>query len=63
MIRSAVILRSPVTTAQFKRIAGETGIFRNERYIDASSLPDWEQIALDWVEKAIDPEKRPVETH
>jgi len=62
MIRSVVINKSPVTEAQFRRIAGETGIIKGERYVDASSVPDWEQVGLDWLLKAIDPERRRVPT-
>ena len=57
MLRSAVILSSPVVAAQFRRIAGETGIGRWERYIDASTVPDWEEVGMDWLLKEIDPEK------
>ena len=58
MERSIVIVSSPATAAQFRRIAGETKIARWERYIDASSVPDWEEIGLNWIIKAIDPDKR-----
>lgn len=57
MLRSVVILSSPVVAAQFRRIAGETGIGRWERYIDASTVPDWEDVGMDWLLKAVDPEK------
>jgi len=59
MQRSVVILNSPVTRIQFQSIAGESGIHHWERYISAASEPNWEQIALDWIERGIDPEKRP----
>lgn len=55
MVRSVVILNSPVIAAQFRRIGGETGIGRWERYIDASSLPEWEDAGMDWLLEAIDP--------
>jgi len=58
MVRSVVILSSPVTTMQFKHIAMDTGIYEWERYIDASKYPNWEQIGMDWIEKAIDPDKK-----
>ena len=57
MLRSVVILSSPVVAAQFRRIAGETGIGRWERYIDASTVSDWEEVGMDWLLKAVDPEK------
>ena len=56
MARSVVILSSPVTTTQFKQIAMDTGIYEWERYIDASRHSNWQQLALDWVERAIDPD-------
>jgi hypothetical protein len=57
MLRSVVILSSPVVAAQFQRIAGETGIGRWERYIDASTAPDWEEVGMNWLFKAVDLEK------
>ena len=56
MLRSVVILNSPVVAAQFRRIAWETGIGQWERYIDASSVPDWEEVGMDWLLKEVDPE-------
>jgi hypothetical protein len=58
MARSVVILANPATTQQFRRIAGESGILSQERYIDASSEPDWERVGLDWLLREIDPEKQ-----
>ncbi len=57
MTRSAVILASSVTKMQFKRIAQETGIYQWERYIDASSVPAWEKVGVDWLKSGIDPDK------
>ncbi|MFH2056722.1 MAG: hypothetical protein ABIJ61_12245 [bacterium] len=57
MTRSVVILNNPVTTVQFKRIAHESGIYEWERYIDASSTPDWEERGLDWILRAISPDQ------
>jgi hypothetical protein len=57
MKRSVVILNSTVTKLQFLRIAKETGIYNWERYIDASSISDWEKVGLDWINKGIDPDK------
>jgi hypothetical protein len=42
---------------QFRRIGKETGIYEWERYIDASSVADWEKIGIDWLSKGIDPDK------
>ncbi len=56
MQRSVVILSSPATASQFRRIGGETGIGKFERYIDASSVPDWEEVGLNWLFNEIEPE-------
>jgi len=56
MVRSAVILNDLVTAMQFKRLAKESGIYAWERYIDAESNPEWEQVGLDWVLKGVDPD-------
>ncbi len=55
--RSIIILKETETTTQFKRIGKETGADKWERYIDASSISNWEQIGLDWIIKAVDPEQ------
>ena len=55
MLRSVVILDSVVTTMQFQRIGRETGIGDFERYIDASSVANWEQVGVEWITKGIDP--------
>lgn len=56
MKRSAVILDSAILIMQFKRIAKETGIYEWERYFNASDNPSWEQSALDWLVKGVDPD-------
>lgn len=55
MTRSVVVLNSAVTKMQFQRIARETGIDEWERYIDASSMPDWEKVGINWIENSVDP--------
>lgn len=57
MERSAVILNSAVVTMQFKRIGKQTGIYQWERYIDASETSNWENIAIDWISKGVDPDQ------
>jgi hypothetical protein len=57
MTRSVVIVTGALTKIQFKRIAQETGIYQWERYIDATSGPDWEARGIGWISKAIDPDK------
>lgn len=54
MVRSAVILSSTIITAQFKKIAKDTGIDKWERYFDQTS-PSWQIKSLNWVEKGIEP--------
>lgn len=61
MLRSVVILSSPVITMQFKAIASQSGIFDHERYIDATCNEDWEQLGLDWILHAKDPDAIPVD--
>ncbi len=57
MERSVVIVNSSVIAMQFKRIARETGIYDWERYISAADEANWEKKGVDWLEKAIDPDK------
>ncbi len=60
MVRSAVVVDSAMTKMQFQRIARTSGIYQWERYIDGSSVKNWEQVAADWITRAIDPDKKPV---
>jgi hypothetical protein len=53
-----VITNSPVTEAQFRRIGGETGISRGERYINAAEEPEWEKVGMEWLLEEVDPEQR-----
>jgi hypothetical protein len=55
MQRSCVILEDPITTIQFMRLAKQSGIFRYERYIDASVHKDWQQEARNWIRDAVAP--------
>jgi hypothetical protein len=57
MERSAVILDSAVTTAQFKRLGKESGIYEWERYLSAASTPNWEQVAEAWLARGVDPDQ------
>ena len=56
MVRSVVILASALVTAQFKRIAKETGIYEWERYIDSSTSPTWKDVGISWVRDKVDPD-------
>ena len=55
--RSVVILAKTILAMQFKRIAQETGIYQWERYIDASKVPNWEEVGMKWVTEGVDPDK------
>ena len=55
MARSCVIVDSRITYLQFVRIARKTGILPGERYIDASVVPNWEQVGLDWIIDGVEP--------
>ena len=57
MERSVVILSSPVVAAQFRRIGGETGIGRYERYIDSTAVENWEETGMRWLLNAVDPDE------
>ncbi len=58
MSRSVVIVDNIVTKLQFIRIAKETGIYDWERYIDVSSISNWELVGLDWITDGKDPDKK-----
>lgn len=58
MERSVVILNDPIITLQFKDIARKSGIYQWERYIDASSNPNWEQTGIAWLEDQVDPDAK-----
>jgi hypothetical protein len=60
MNRSVIILSDEVTLMQLKLIAKKTGIYQSERYINGSSNPDGEEIAMDWILHAVDPEAKVV---
>ena len=56
MVRSVVIHDNLTVTRQFQRIARHTGIQTWERYIDASAVPDWEKVGMDWILEGKEPE-------
>ena len=56
MQRSVVIIDSVAVAEQFERIARETRIYAYERYINALTEPNWEQMGIDWIVDAIDPD-------
>ena len=56
LVRSVVIQDNLTLTRQFQRIARQTGIQADERYIDASAVPDWEKVGMDWILEGKEPE-------
>jgi hypothetical protein len=56
--RSAVVLASAIMTMQFMRLAKDSGVHAQERYVDASKHGDWEKIALAWILEGVDPDAR-----
>jgi hypothetical protein len=56
MTRSVVVLNDGVTLMQFRRLAKQSGIDAWERYVDASTTPNWEQVALMWLLDGVDPD-------
>jgi hypothetical protein len=56
MQRSAVVLNNTIATLQFREIAKSSGIYKCERYIDASRVKNWEKVGLMWVVEAVEPE-------
>ena len=57
LVRSVVIVENAIVHIQFKRIAKETGVYKWERYIDASADENWESKGILWITKGIDPDK------
>ena len=55
LVRSAVILKGSAITAQFRQLAKDSMVYRNERYIDASNNEECLKQALDWVTSQVDP--------
>jgi hypothetical protein len=53
--RRAMVVRSPVIKAQARQVAHQSLTADQERYIDAARVEDWERVAIDWVEKGIEP--------
>lgn len=57
LIRSANIVSSSLMRMQMERRARELGTYDKVRYIDSSADGNCEQIAVDWLERGIDPDK------
>lgn len=57
MERNAVVLNSAIATLQARRLAKETGTANWSRFIDASSEPDWERVSIEWLLRAVEPQR------
>ena len=57
MLRSVVIVDNVSTQLQYVDTANDTGSDNWERYVDASSEPDWEAVGIAWIVDGIDPDK------
>ena len=56
LVRSANLVSSALMKLQMVRRAREMGTYDRARYVDASAGPRCEQIAVDWLEKGLDPD-------
>ncbi len=54
--RSVVVLDSMVALIQTLRVSKAAGLNDTERYLDAAKEPDWEQKALEWLTRSVDPD-------
>jgi hypothetical protein len=52
-----LILNDPIVTIQFMRLGKQSGIYKYERFIDASNDAQWEMHADEWVRSGIDPNR------
>ena len=59
MNRSVVIVRDKMTAMQFRLIAQKTGIYAEERYINAAHNQDWEKEAMNWLINSVEPTIEP----
>jgi len=53
--RRAIIFQSPIIKNQATQLSHLSGTDTIERYINASDIENWEQVALDWVVDGIEP--------
>jgi hypothetical protein len=57
LVRSAVILKGSAMAAQFRQLAKDSLVYRNERYFTASNGDECLRQALEWVALEVDPEE------
>ncbi len=53
--RSATIIDSALVKMQSRRLTREWKQEEGKKYIDASEHPDWETLAVNWIEKGVAP--------
>ena len=58
--RRAMIGLSPVIKSKALQFLFESGTNDYTRYIDASKIDSWEEIALDWIVEGIEPDDNPL---
>lgn len=54
--RQAIVVASPILKIQATRFAKELGMYEFVRFLDASSLENWEQKGIDWAARGVDPD-------
>jgi hypothetical protein len=57
--RSAVLVPNRKTIIKIIQVSFKTGMYEWERYIEMTD-PDHEKLALDWIQKGIDPDDRTI---
>ncbi len=55
LLRSAVVVSDRFLLLKIKQLAFGTAVYEWERYLDGSE-PRWERLALDWIERGLDPD-------
>lgn len=53
--RSASITASAITNIQSKRIGNISGVNATKLFVDATETPNWEEVAINWITKGINP--------
>ncbi len=56
MLRSAVVVAKDCLASELRRIARSSGTSDWEKFIDASDLPNWQEVAVSWVCHETDPD-------
>jgi len=54
--RQSVIVASPIIKIQATRMAKHLGMYEVVRFLDSSSIENWEQVGIDWAAHGIDPD-------